>query len=516
MSLIFSYAYLKLFFWLFLTLPVVALAYGQEKDILEQRICYVKSKGTVYSMLGAISEQSGYLFIYDSKIVDNDKIVKLKEGKRTVRQAIYDIIGNDNAELKVVGDHILIYCGDKNDVSTPKDDTLSYFTISGKLLDKHSKEPVIYGTIGVRGSSIGSITNSNGEFRLRLPDSLKCCKIYVFHLGYHAQDIDIAILANKHTVLPMEPLIMEIPEVIVQSVNPINIMLEMLDSIPTNYATKDVYLTTFYREGIKYRNKFRTLTEAVFKVFKTSPTISVSSDQVMLLKKSHIVNTEITDTLIAKISAGIDACLKLDMIKQLPNFLTPESNEDIYHYKGGKSSVIDGRLVNVVYFEQKKGIKSPFYRGEIYIDDANSALLQVNFEIHPDYVHKAADMLIVRKARSIKITPQQIKYTISYKPYDGKYYINHVRGDLFFRIKKKNQWIGNSVLHTWFEMVTCKIDTENVFRFQRADRIPTHTIFSDTKFKYDENFWDSFNFIPWEQELINNIDQISAKVEKLF
>lgn len=71
---------------------------------------------------------------------------------------------------------------------------------------------------------------------------------------------------------------------------------------------------------------------------------------------------------------------------------------------------------------------------------------------------------------------QELTYTISYKPWNGTYYINHVRGDLHFKVKQKRQWLGSSSLHTWFEMVTCKIDTVGVTRFQRNERIPTRTV----------------------------------------
>jgi len=65
-------------------------------------------------------------------------------------------------------------------------------------------------------------------------------------------------------------------------------------------------------------------------------------------------------------------------------------------------------------------------------------------------------------------------------------YINHIRGDLHFKIKKRRQLFNTNILHTWFEMVTCKIDTANVNRFSRIESLPTRTVFSDTHFNYDE------------------------------
>ena len=65
-------------------------------------------KGTVYALLGKVSEQSGYLFIYDSKVIHNDSVVRVRKQECSVRQAIHRITGSRNLELKVLGNHILI------------------------------------------------------------------------------------------------------------------------------------------------------------------------------------------------------------------------------------------------------------------------------------------------------------------------------------------------------------------------------------------------------------------------
>ncbi|MEG0518795.1 MAG: carboxypeptidase-like regulatory domain-containing protein [Bacteroidales bacterium] len=484
---------------------------------LDRIIYLAKERGTVYSMLERVSEKSGYLFIYDSKVVDNAHSVKLKEGSRSIREAVYEIIGNQRALLRLVGGHILICEQTEQAMIAEVPTSTGYFTLQGRLLDKYSGVPIAYGTVGVAGNTIGTITNQNGDFRLRLHDSLSRSIIRIFHLGYVAQDIDVSLLVGGPTVLSLEPRVIEIPGVIVRVSNPIKVLRQMLDNRDVNYAQEPVYLTTFYREGVQYKQQFQNLSEAVFKVYKAPLSNNMVGDQVKLLKKSLIANKGMRDTLMAKISAGIDACLQLDFMKQLPDFLIPDESSDYpYVYTSGKSTTIGDRLVNVVCFEQKNGIEYPLYKGELYIDDQNGALLQANIEIHPQFINKAVDMLVVRQARILKTIPQKVTYTVTYKPWNGKYYINHIRGDLFFKVKKRHQWLGSSSLHAWFEMVTCRIETQNVIRFQRNERLPTRTVFSETHFKDDPNFWGEFNVIPWEQELSKIIHEISARVEKLF
>ena len=490
-------------------------AKAENKDVLERTIYLPKSKGTVYTLLGKVSEQSGFLFIYDSKVVDNERKAKISAGQRSIRRAVYEIVGREDIELRIVGNHILITCVRESPPAAASKDTLTYFTLTGKLQDNRSGTPIAYATVGVVGTSVGSITNQDGEFRLRLPDSLSRGRIGVSHVGYVGQETDISLLESQHAVWSLEPKVVPLQEVVIRSVNPKRLLRDMLRDKKINYARSPVYLTTFYREGIRYKQKFRSLTEAVFKVYKSSSLSVHSQDQVKLLKMSKITNSREKDTLIAKMSAGIDACLQLDIIKNLPDFLLPDAEDNAYNYSSCDMTVIGNRMANVISFVQKEGIREPLYCGELYIDAENNALLQARFEIHPDYVKQATDMFVERLARKWKIAARKVVYTISYKSWNGVHYVNHVRGDLYFKVRQKRRWFNNSSLHAWFEMVTCKIDTEDVFRFHRRERIPTRSIFADTHYKYDADFWEEFNVIPWEEELNRVIEKLSSKIEQI-
>lgn len=216
----------------------------------------------------------------------------------------------------------------------------------------------------------------------------------------------------------------------------------------------------------------------------------------------RISNNQERDTIIAKMKSGINASMQLDIIKDAPDFLIPESDVNYpYVYAHSDITVIDNRMANVISFEQREFITSPLLKGNLYIDSENSALLRAEFEIHPKYVKNAANMLVEKKSRNLKIIPQKVVYTVSYKPWNGIYYISHVRGDLHFKVKKRKQLFGSSPLHVWFEMVVCKTDTDGVSRFGRKETLSTRTVFSETKFNYDEGFWGNFNVIPPEEKL---------------
>ena len=129
---------------------MAGFAKAADRDVLERVIYLTKSKGTVYALLGKVSEQSGFLFVYDSKVVDNDRTVKLGAGQRTIRQAVYEIIGRQDISLRVVENHILINQSQVQYAVVPTSkDTLAYFTLEGKLQDNQSGAPIAYGTVAL-------------------------------------------------------------------------------------------------------------------------------------------------------------------------------------------------------------------------------------------------------------------------------------------------------------------------------------------------------------------------------
>lgn len=484
-------------------------------DLLNTKITLPRAKGTIYQLLNLITERTNLLFIYDSNVLRNEQESFIRKGEYSIREAIHIITGDPSLTLRIIDNHILIHASVKETVVSQEEPEEvrknEYFTITGTLYDKETQEPIIYASVGVSEAGIGTITNQEGEFRLRLPFSLLQSQIYLSHLGYLPQEVSCEILADKYSTFSLEPNTVSLKEVVVQPVKPSIIINEMLEKRTDNYAETLVYLTTFYREGIERKKGMVSLSEGIFKVVKP-PFYSRTSDQVKLLKMRRVSNVNEKDTVITKIKSGINACLMLDLIKQLPDFLRAEENP--YTYTHSNITIIDNNFVDVISFEQKKNFKEPLYKGEIYIDKDSKALLKVEFEIQPEYIKKATNMFIERKSKNLQITPQEIKYTVSYKKWNDKYYINHVRGDLQFRIKKKKLFSSSTNVHTWFEMVTCKIETENVSRFSRSETLSTRTVFAETRFEYDDKFWGDFNIIIPENELSEAIRKISSKIEE--
>ena len=56
--------------------------------------------------------------------------------------------------------------------------------ISGKIIDKETKESLTFTSIGIKGKSIGTITNLQGEFDFHIPPEFRNDLLVINMLGY--------------------------------------------------------------------------------------------------------------------------------------------------------------------------------------------------------------------------------------------------------------------------------------------------------------------------------------------
>lgn len=485
----------------------------------EREIIFKRARGTAYSLFNQVTRQTGLYFIYDSRVVDNSRRVRIPDGSYSLESAVHMITGNTLLRVKTEGDHALIYLPsqhsveeDRQEIPKPpagagnllqsKRDTLKRLSVGGRVLDRITSESIPYASVSVEGSTIGTVTNNDGEFRLLIPDSLEHSLVRISHMGFESRIIRISLLERQYLTYFLDPKIIPLQEVVVRVIDPNRTIREVVKNRSANYGRDPVYITSFYREGVEYRSSL-TLSEAVLKIYKTGVNSSAASEQVKVLKMRKLSTHDNKDTLVTKIKSSINSSLLLDIAKNLPDFLSHESMWQ-YNYSHSDITVIDERRVYVISFEQKDDVPLPLFKGKVYIDAENYAIVKAEFSINQKYIKAAADDFIIKRSRGLDIIPEKISYSVSYRNTNGAYFINHVRGDLHFKVKRKKRFFSSD-LHAWFEMVNCGTEFTDVTPFQKDERISTRDIFSETSFTYDKSFWDNFNIILPEENLTDYI-----------
>jgi len=502
----------------FLLFPVNT-AFSQV-PLLEKTISIPKHNITLYEALNLISQKADCLFIYESETIESDKMVKLHADNQPLNKVLDNVLSNPSLEYKVFGKHILI-CKAKKDANPvskiqpgiPAKDTSKNVIIRGHIYDRENKTAIPFATIGIVEENIGMVTNNDGFFSIKIPASLIGTSLVVSHLGYMSQSIPVSLLNEQQVDFYLDRRVISIQEVIIRYIDPDLIIEKAMELRKVNYAVNPAYLTTFYREGVRKNNKYISYSEAVFRIYKSPYTSGEHSDQVKLLKSRKVQDANPRDTVFLKLKAGVQSALQLDIVKCVPGFLDQTTPVE-YTYKYSDLVSYNAKDAYAITFVQKADLKKALYTGTMYIEKEGFALLGADFEINPAYLDIAAGDLVLKKSSRLIVKIEKINYSLSYMPFNGRYYLGHVRCDIQLKTRLKNH-LSSDNFYTFLELATCNIDTAGVIKFPKQEILKPGLVFSDQPYNGNDAFWGDFNTITPETKLSEALSKIIGKIEEI-
>ena len=121
------------------------------------------------------------------------------------------------------------------------------------------------------------------------------------------------------------------------------------------------------------------------------------------------------------------------------------------------------------------------------------------------------DSFISTGSRHFNTWPTSVKYSVSYRKVDKRYFLNHVRGDLVFSSNQKKK-LFKTQFNVFFEMAITETSLDNVERFERDELAPIHSVFSKTITNYDPEFWGNMNFLRPEDNLLQALKNLNVKL----
>ena len=145
-----------------------------------------------------------------------------------------------------------------------------FITISGIVKDKQTKKRLGYVNLSVPGTSVGTITNEEGEFTIKVRNSLQARQVEVSHIGYLNDIIPVTGKNLSDYTVWLEPNTNSLAEVIIRADDPRIIVQEALRKVDDNYLTTGSMLTGFYRETAQKGRRYINISEAIIDIYKTS------------------------------------------------------------------------------------------------------------------------------------------------------------------------------------------------------------------------------------------------------
>ncbi|WP_051638130.1 carboxypeptidase-like regulatory domain-containing protein [Maribacter sp. Hel_I_7] len=392
--------------------------------------------------------------------------------------------------------------------------TINYSEYTGEVLDSNSKKALVFATLTVDNTNVTTITNSEGQFSLKVPTEYINNNLTISFLGYKTKQISISELENEKNKIFMEEFVMALSEASIDAPNDAEVLVrETLDKKGSNYLNENTVMTAFYRETIKKRRTNVSLSEAVVNIYKT-PYSSNKTDALELYKARKSTDYSKLDTVALKLQGGPFNTLFVDMVKY-PNYIFTPETLGYYDFSFDTSTRVNDQLIYVIDFKQKPEIIDPLYNGKLYIDAENKILTSAIYSLNITDRKLASQMFVRRKPKNAEVWPTEVSYRVDYREKDGKWYYGYSNVLLEFKINWDKR-LFNSVYSMSCEMAITdwEKNIENTIP-KSKDRMKASIILSEEAIGFaDPDFWGEYNIIEPEKSIESAIKKIQRQLRR--
>jgi len=388
----------------------------------------------------------------------------------------------------------------------------NYYNISGIVKDAKTGEVIAFASVSVPGTDVGTVTNSEGEFTLKIGKELKAKIFEISHLSYVNKKFNIDESLGKHEVFYLDQHIFQLSAVPIRPLDARDIVWIALRSINKNYSEVPNMMRGFYRESVRQHRDYLSIAEAVVDIYK-APYTGFQADQVKVFKGRTGSNVKKADTLMVQLQGGPHVALLLDIVKNTDMSIALD-NLDNYQFDIVNIVNIDDKPNYVIGFKPNISKTEPLYNGKLYIDMDKLAITMAEFSLDLTDQEKASNFFVQKKPAGLIFNPTSTSYMVTYKNQNGRFYLNYVRIELKFKCDWKRKWFKNNYTITSEVAITDRHE-DNIVKFASQEQFRGNMIFADKVQAFtDENFWGNDNIIHPEESIQNAIKKIAKNLKE--
>jgi len=377
----------------------------------------------------------------------------------------------------------------------------------GVVMNVNTKKSLEFATLSVSNTNISSVSNVDGQFSLKVPLDKLGENVLVSYLGYNNLVMPLSQFTATGTKIMLVESFETLPAVNIADIDALSVVRKVMKNRGDNTLSEPLIVKGFYRESIKKRKTYASLSEAVIDIYR-SPYASEAKDYVILDKARKSTDYRKIDTLVIKLQGGPYNNIGMDMIRNRDLFFSPDMF-NIYEFKYDKMINMNNKNVYVIDFVQKRSIVEPYYKGKLYIDSESFALVKTVFSLNLENLAKAKRFFVKKKPVNADVIPLDTKYIVDYRLLNGKWFFNYSRIELSFKVKWDKK-VFNSVYNIGIEMAVTDwaVNQDNTV-IKNRERMRRSVILNDQASGFsDPRFWGERNVIEPDKSIDNAIKKI--------
>ncbi len=482
-----------------LFLPFLVKGQQQDGSVFERRVNVRYENQQLEHILEQLSWQAGVFFSYDASIIDPERRININVQNKSLYTVLNQLFDSKKFNLQERENQIIITRNNGVDQTSVVIDTVPvhYFFLRGKVVEERRERPVEYASVSVLGKPIGTISNTDGDFLLKLHPDMIRDTVVISCMGYSPLKLPAHKILDEDLFILNEVSI-RIKEVKVTAISTDQLLNQIHKNLEKNYSNQNRLMTAFYRETIQQDKSYINVSEAVIEILKSSYSNSARTDLVRILKGRKSPDVQPLRWLNFKLQGGPFTINQLDVVKNMESFLDNEYRTQ-YEYEIKKVIWYNEEPVYVVGFSPVFDF-FPGFSGEMYVHRESYAVVHANFRFSKYSLKEATDLMIRKKPRGVKARPSYVEYQVNYQKYQGKWHLSTVRSSVKFRIRSTRNKL-NSEFHSISDLLITNIQPTELRRFPSEERFRQNDVFVEQLGKFDEKFWENYNIIKPDEDL---------------
>jgi len=370
--------------------------------------------------------------------------------------------------------------------------------LRGRVLDAETHQPIPNAQVGIAGNRLGTSTNVEGRFALRVPAAYQASQLEVALLGYRPLRRALPPLPGPELLLELHLSPASLANVTVTA-SAEGIIREAVARIMRNYPVRPTQLTGFYRESDEEATsqRYDYLAEGLLQVQKAGYQHPRDQGAVQVLEARRVdLRPAQPGAALPPINwiAGAFVPHRFDFVHTRAEFINPARFKN-YTYRFSPQTTFQGRAVYVITFEPRPGTQRANFAGEVYIDEQSYAFLGARWHLTPAGI---------RRERLLVFTAAERAYRADYQLYAGLYYLKSI----WYNTLGQPQ--AGQVRHHLAEFVTTAIDTAQAPAPGYAARSQYTDVFLQNPVPYDSTFWQHYTAVLPPQALLDQARQRQA------
>ena len=389
------------------------------------------------------------------------------------------------------------------------------FTVSGVVRDKESRKKLENVAVSLVGTPIGTVTNAEGVFSLKIPHMDTILQLELSHIGYMNARFSASAPEgsnNMYATILMIPIALQLNEVVAYGNSARRIVEEAMERIPKNYPSGESMTSAFYRETVQKGHRYISISEAMLDVYKTSyRQRTTDRDKVQIDKARRLLSQKQSDTLGVKVVGGPNLPLFMDVVKNA-YALFDEETLDYYSFVQEPSVFIDDRLQYVISFRPRVKLDYALYVGRVFIDREHLAFTRAEFELDLSDRERAVAAILYKKPLGLRFRPQKVSFLITYRQHDGVTCLNYICNEMCFKCDWKRRLFSSSYVAR-SEMVAVDREEHPERVIARRDAFKPYQVFYDIVKEYwSEDFWKDYNIIEPTESLEDAVKKLRKQM----